>query len=250
MRIKIFFFVLFICSYRSTMAQNGDTLRTADTTLYLINHSSTGIFNYTNESRSYLLNNLLKFNIVRKRISVNTTNGWVYGSQQTGLTNNDFLSAVDVNLFKTQRKLYYWGLATYDKSYSLKIDKRLQTGAGVGYNLFRKPSFNIILSDGILIEYADLYDTIAYVTTRNSFRIKYHILIGKVITFDGINFYQQSFLSAEDYILKFTNSVSFKLKNWLSFTISTVYNKLNISKKENFLCTVGLNFQKTFIHTR
>jgi hypothetical protein len=247
---RIFFVLLFFIFYEFIYAQTGDTLRTADTTLYVLNHSSTGIINYTNESRSYLLNNLLKFNIIRKRISINTANGWVYGSQLTGLTNNDFTSAVDVNLFKAVQKFYYWGVTTYDKSFSLKINNRLQTGAGVGYNLFAKPNFNIILSDGILYERTSLYDTTTYSTIRNSFRIKYHIVIAKIITLEGTNFLQQSFVQEKDYIIKCMNSISFKLKNWLSLTVSTTYNKINISKNENFLCNIGLNFQKTFTRVR
>jgi hypothetical protein len=239
------FSILLTCLYLSAAGQTGDTLRTADTTLYVINHSSTGIINYTNESRSYLLNNLLKFNIVRKRISINTANGWVYGNQQTGLTNNDFTSSIDANLFKSVQKFYYWGVVMYDKSYSLKINDRLQSGAGIGYNLFAKPDFSIILSDGPLYERTSLYDTSTYSTIRNSFRIKYHIVIAKIITLEGTNFLQQSIMDEKDYIIRCANSISFKLKNWLSLTVSTTYNKLNISKNENFLCNIGFSFQKT-----
>lgn len=242
--------LLVVCFHHLASAQASDTVSTADSTRYIINHISTGIANYTNDSRSYLLNNMLKFNIVRKNISINTTNGWIYGHQQTGLTNNDFTSLVDVSLFKTLRKLYYWGLITYDKSYSLKITDRLQSGLGVGYNLFTSPRFNLILSDGILYERTSLYDTTSYSTVRNSFRLKYHLVIGKIVTLNGINFWQQSFLTGEDYIIKFTNSISFRLQNWISFTITTTYNKLNISRTENFLCTAGFSFQKAYTHIR
>ncbi len=228
---------------------NNDTLRTTDSTLYMINHSSTGMINYTNNSRSYLLNNALKFNIVRKRISVNSSSGWIYGMQQTGLTNNDFTSAVDVSLFKTVQKFYYWGLAIYDKNFSLKINDRLQSGAGIAYNVLTNPKFNMVLSNGILYEYSSLYDT-TYSTARNSFRLKYHLMIGKIVSLNGINFLQQSYVSGKDYILKLNNNISFKMKNWVSFTVSTTYNKLNISNTENFICTIGLTFQKTYTHTR
>jgi hypothetical protein len=250
MQKKVFLIFVFSIFYHFSLAQIGDTLRTTDSTLYSINHASTGIINYTNVSRSYLLNNLLKINIIRKRISVNTTNGWIYGSQQTGLTNNDFTSAVDVNLLKAVQKFYYWGLVTYDKSYSLKINNRMQSGAGIGYNLFTKPNFNLILSDGLLYERTSLYDTSVYQTVRNSFRIKYRVVIASIITLEGTNFLQQSFASEKDYIIKLNNSISLKLKNWLSFTTSIIYNKLNISKNENFLCTIGFSFQKTYTHIR
>lgn len=244
----IFFLLLLLlfCISTKVKAQTDDTLRTIDSTQFALNHSSTGIFNQTNDSRSYLLNNLLKFNIIRKRISINTSQGWIYGRQLTGLTNNDYNWVAEANLFKSVRRLYYWGLANYDKSYSLKITDRLQTGAGVGYSIFTKPSFNLVLSDGILYERTDLYDTTAYSTLRNSFRLKYRLVMAKIVTFEGTNFWQQSVFSWEDYILKFTNSISFRLKNWLSFTISATYNKLGISGTENFLGTVGFTFQRTF----
>jgi hypothetical protein len=243
---KIAFIILFTSLCHFAAAQINDTVRTSDSTLYYINHTSTGMINYTNDSRAYLLNNLLKFNINRKRVSLNTANSWIYGTQETGLTNNDFNSYVDLNLLKDVQKIYYWGLMNYDKSYSLKIDDRLQTGAGLGYNLITHPDLYINLSDGFLYERTSLYDTSTYSTVRNSLRIKYHIVVGKIITFDGTNFFQPSLFSEKDYIIKCMNSVSFKLKTWLSFTVSTTYNKLNITKNENFLCNVGLTFQKTF----
>lgn len=239
-----------LCTVIVAYGQDGDTLRTPDSTRYYISHASTGIVNYTKDSRSYLLNNLLRFNMVRKNISINTTNGWIYGSQLTGLTNNDFTSALDFNYLKTLQKIYYWGLATYDKSFSLKINNRYQVGLGVGYNMISKSNFSIILSDGFLYEHSLLYDTSAYKTIRNSFRLKYHIVIAKVIVLDGTNFYQPSLFAESDYIIKCTNSLSFKLQSWMSFTLAMTYNRVNISKTENLLCTVGLTFQKTYTHVR
>jgi hypothetical protein len=101
--------------YINSSAQNPDT------SVYHLTHSTTGFVNRTTDGNSYLVNNNLRFNISKKRISTNSTNSWVYGSQESGLTNNDFSSTLDFNLFKSVSKFYYWGLATYDKSYSLKI---------------------------------------------------------------------------------------------------------------------------------
>ncbi|HVD98658.1 MAG TPA: DUF481 domain-containing protein [Cytophagaceae bacterium] len=250
---KVILYLVLLLSFHLSIAQHGDTLRTADSTLYLLSHSSTGIINYTNISRSYLLNNLFKFNIIRKRLSFNTANSWVYGSQLTGITNNDYNSYADLDYLKAVQRFYYWGLLNYDKSYSLRIYDRLQTGAGVGYSVLTNPKYSLVLSDGFLYEYVHLYDipefynTPYYSTVRNSLRIKYHVEIGKILVFDGMNFWQPSLLSKEDYIVKLNNSLSLKIKRWLSFTVATTYNKLNISKTENFLCTIGLTFQKTFV---
>src|SRR5687767_4382253 len=80
-----------------------------DSTNYYINHTSTGIVNKTNDGSSYVLNNAIRFNFYRKHVSVNTTNSWIYGEQRNQRTNNDFMSMVDFDLYKTLHKVYYWG---------------------------------------------------------------------------------------------------------------------------------------------
>jgi hypothetical protein len=217
-----------------------------DTSVYHLTHSTTGFVNRTTDGNSFLVNNNLRFNISKKRISTNSTNSWVYGSQESGLTNNDFSSTLDFNLLKSVSKFYYWGLASYDKSYSLKIDNRVQMGLGVGYTVVDSKRVYLVLSDGPLYETSKLYDTSQYETVRNSFRIRYRMVIRKNITIDGVNFHQQSFLSAKDYIIKATNTVSVKLNNWLSLTVAVQYNKLNITKKETLLCNFGFTFDRYF----
>src|SRR3954462_15793171 len=95
-----------------------------DTVHHYVNFGSTGIINRTNTGNSYVLTNGLRFNISRKNIRLNSTNSWIYGAQQKNLTNNDFTSTLDFNLYKAASHFYYWGLANYDKSYSLKINNR------------------------------------------------------------------------------------------------------------------------------
>jgi hypothetical protein len=153
---------------------------------------------------------------------------------------------IDFNLFKSQKRLYYWGLAAYDKSYSLKIDHRYQAGAGLGWNLIRKPSFVLVLTDGPLYESGLLFDTLAYTTFRNSFRIKYRVVFYKIINLEGVSFLQQSLDDAEDYILKSDHTLSVKLQKYLSLTASLSYNKFNLTKKENLFSTFGLSFERSF----
>jgi hypothetical protein len=226
--------------YINSSAQNPDT------SVYHLTHSTTGFVNRTTDGNSYLVNNNLRFNISKKRISTNSTNSWVYGSQESGLTNNDFSSTLDFNLFKSVSKFYYWGLATYDKSYSLKINNRVQTGLGIGYTVIDNKKIYLVFSDGPLYETSKLYDTSQYETVRNSFRIRYRMVIRKNITIDGVNFHQQSFLSGKDYIIKSTNTLSVKLNTWLSLIVAVQYNKLNITQKETLLCNFGFTFDRYF----
>lgn len=217
-----------------------------DTTSYHIDESATGFVNRAKDGNAYLVNNNLLFSVLRRNISLNAASSWVYGEQETGLTNNDISASIDANLFKTVSKFYYWGLVTYDKSYSLKINNRGQAGMGIGYTLIDRDDASLVLSDGPLYETSKLYDTSEYQTVRNSLRIKYRFVIGKRLVLDGTNFLQNSLLSEQDYIIKANNNLSFKLNNWLSLTIATAYNKLNQTHSETLLCNFGFRVERTF----
>jgi hypothetical protein len=222
-----------------------------DSTHHYVNYVSTGTINKTNEGSSYVLNNALRFSISRKEYSLNTTNSWVYGKSLSDVSNNDFFSALDGNLYKTWDHFYYWALASYEKSLSLKINHRLQAGAGVGYSIFDRETLRVVLSDGILHERSDLYDTPEeganqYDVFRNSFRLKFRAVIREVIVLEGTDFVQHALSDRKDYIVKSTTSVSVKLKKGLSLTGAIVYNKLSKTQRENLLVTYGLTYERYF----
>ena len=149
---KTIFFLCFYYYRVSCISQFNDSVH------YYLRFASTGFFNKTNNSSSYIFNNALAFNTKKKKVSFNTTVSWIYGAQLHRLNNNDFNAQGYINLNKGIHKLYYWGLLTYDKSYSLKINHRSQAGAGVAYNLIDSPFLKVNLSDGILYEQVDLID--------------------------------------------------------------------------------------------
>lgn len=240
MRLIKSFGVVVLLLHSMAHAQNPDT------SVYHIIHNTTGFVNRTNDGNSFLVNNNLRFNISKKHISASASGSWIYGSQKAGLTNNDYSTIIDFNLLKSVSRVYYWGLAAYDKSYSLQINNRLQMGAGIGYTVLENKSVYFVVSDGPLYETSKLYDTTLYETVRNSFRLRYRFNISKRVVIDGTSFHQQSFLSAEDYIIKSTNTLSLKLNTWLSLTLALNYNKLNITHKENLLCNFGFRFDRYF----
>ena len=222
-----------------------------DTTNYYTNYTSTGVINKTNEGSSYILNNSIRFNIYKNSFSLNTTNSWIFGEQQDNLTNNDFISVADVNLFKNDRHIYYWGLVNFEKSYSLKTNFRFQTGAGIGYYLIDRESFVLQLSNGLLFEKSDLHDTengtFDYETLRNSFRLKFRVVaIKDFLTIESSDFLQHALTDRKDYIIKSVSTLSMKLYKWLSFSVAVNYNKLNITKRENLLCNFGLTVERYF----
>lgn len=222
-----------------------------DSVHHYISFTGTGNGNRTNTGTTYLLNNSLRFQLDKKKFSINSSVGHVYGSNPTALTNNDLLAVVNVDILKGIQKFYYWALAGYETSYSLKVDSRLQTGAGVGYIFVNTPKANLELSDGILYETSKLgvpdpKGRTQYETVRNSARLKFMFIIKDIFRFDGINYYQPSFADGSDYILKLNTNFSVKLYKWLSFTSSFNYNRQSITDTENLLWSYGLSLEKYF----
>lgn len=233
-----------------SLAQTADSAKVKDTVMYYLKGTTTGSINKTNDGKTFISNNNLKFNIIKSTMNLNSSNSWIYGAQTAGLTNNDFSSALDFNMFRSKRKVYYWGLATYDKSFSLRINNRVQTGIGIGYTFINTLIASISLSDGFIYEYNDLYKTqesnADYETVRNSLRLKYRFSFKDVVILDGMHFWQPSVFDIEDYIIKSNSTISIKLKTWLSITTAIIYNKVNATNKETLLVNYGLTFEKTF----
>jgi hypothetical protein len=221
-----------------------------DTTNYLVNYSSTGIINKTDNGNSYVFSNAFKFAARKKSITLNSSSSWIYGQQGNKHTNNDFSYSLDFNLYKTIPRFYYWGLATYDKSYSLRINNRIQAGLGIAYSFIDKETAFFNISDGILYEASNLKNNDStkntYQTLRNSLRIRYRVLLSHIILLDGTHFWQPSFYEINDYVLKSNIALSVKLKKWLNITTAATYNRLNRTQRENLLITFGLTAEKYF----
>lgn len=239
-------FILIICFFCCGISFS----QYSDSVQYHIKYTTGGSLNRTNDGDAYLLNNGLGFNTRKKSVEFNSTTAWIYGQQNKVATNNDFSSYLDFNLYKTLPHFYYWGLAGYETSLSLKINKRFQAGLGAAYSLLDKPNTQLNFSDGIIYETSDLYmdDTIrdVYQTMRNSFRLRYHFVIKDLITLDGIHFLQNSLSSGDDYIIKSVSTLGIRLKKWLSLTSSLNFNKVNRTKRETLFMNYGLTFEQYF----
>lgn len=217
-----------------------------DSTFYRINVTSTGSINKTNDGRAYLLNNGVSFGIKKRDVVLNATNTFVYGSQNDKITNRDFSSSLNFNLYKTLPNFYYWGLLNYNTSYSLKINNQFLGGLGVAYNFFDNKNSYLNLSDGILYDKSNLLANLDYNTFRNSLRLAFRFSFNDVVIIDGSNFLQSSLSNGNDYIIKSNTSVSFKLRKWISLTTALSYNRMNITQRENLLLTYGVTVDKFF----
>lgn len=235
----------------------GDSTHHNDTTRFHYTYNGTGTINTANTLHSYVLSNALKLSLVKKSAEANFSNSWVYGKQNQVLTNNDFSSTLDMGLFKTLRHFYYWGLATYNHSIPLQINHQLQTGLGPGYDILDKKKELITVSDGILFELNDLYDSVygapggnifrrdRYNTFRNSAHLLFHwVLGGDHYTVDGSAFLQNSLKDFRDYILRLSGSASIKLYKWISFSATASFSKFSRTRGENTLVTFGLTITR------
>jgi hypothetical protein len=221
-----------------------------DSTNYYFNYSSSGSINKTQDGSSSLLNNSIKVGMKKKLLYMNFNSSYVYGKQNRYLSNRDFSTSFDLDLYKTFPHFYYWALATFNSSYSLKINNQWMTGVGIAYSILDKPAAYLNVSDGMLIDHTDLDlsngITDRYETIRNSFRINYKFVITSQFTFNGSNFLQNSLSDSKDYIIKSTNSLNFKINKWLNLTAQLDYNKMNRNKRDNLLLTYGLSFERYF----
>lgn len=228
-----------------------DSVHYTDATKYRWSWAATGNINNTNTTSSYLISNAVQLSAARKKAALNLNTSWVYGAQSGNLTNNDFTSTADINMYKTLRHSYYWGLITYNTSLSLRINNLFQSGAGIGYNVLDKKTAVILVSDGILYENGDLYqmhyggpagaETIQdrYQALRNSFRLKYRFVIHERITLEGVELIQHSLATIHNYILNLNAAGSVRLNKWLNVTAAFTFNKFTRTRSENTLVTFG-----------
>lgn len=222
-----------------------------DTTHYLVGLTATGTINKTNGTETYLANQGGRFAVRKERVTLNLAGSWVYGQQQEKVTNNDINTTFNCDLKTKFPRAYFWGLATYTSSYSLKILNQYQAGAGIAYDLIDKKQVTLNLSDGILYEESDVYlkDTLRdkYNTFRNSFRLTVRLnLKDDIVKFYSMSFMQNSLSLSADYIFRTTNSLDVKLYKWLMLSCAYTYNKFNRTGKENTLFTYGLKLEHYF----
>ncbi|GAB3935570.1 hypothetical protein GCM10028827_37410 [Mucilaginibacter myungsuensis] len=205
-----------------------------------------GSINKANASTAYLLNNSLGFSVKKKDFVLNSSNTWIYGRQNDQLTNNDYSSTLNFNLYKTLPHFYYWGLTNYNTSVSLKINNQLLAGVGIAYSILDRPNAYFNISNGVLYDRSNLLANLNYNTWRNSLRVQFHFAIKELVTLDGGNFLQSAYNNGDDYIIRSNTTLGIKLRKWISLTSSLTYNKMNITGSDNLIFTYGVSLDKYF----
>lgn len=234
---------------------NSDSSHHTDTAHFHYNYAGTGTLNNTNYMKSFVVSNALKLSLLEQSSAINFTNNFVYGKENSALTNKDLTSSLDIGIYKTLKHFYYWGMANYTTSVSLLIHEQEQIGLGPGYNLIDKKTAVLLVSEGAIYEKDNLYDSLYAVTGdiyqhdiyhefRNSFHLLYHWVIKGKYTFDGSGFIQNNFSNWGDYNLRVNAAVSIKLQKWLALTAAAAYNEFTRTRSRNTLVTFGLTVQR------
>ncbi|HWK58283.1 MAG TPA: DUF481 domain-containing protein [Parapedobacter sp.] len=237
--------ILLLVASANTAAQ----AQSNDSTNYFIKLSSTNSINRANDKSAFLFNNGLGFSIRKERVSLNWNNTWLYGQQDGSKSNNDFSATFDANFYRPDRKFFYWGLANYNSSFSLKIKNQLLAGAGVAYSFWDTETAYLNLSDGFLFDTSSILEDdlpVHYQTVRNSFRLAYRFVFHSLVTLQGNNFYQPSLTDGTDFNIRLNNETSFALYSGLSIKAVLTYNRVNRTGSENLLFTYGVSFERYF----
>jgi len=250
------FSVIQVCAQDKLSSPAKDTIHRSikNDTSYHISFAGTGSINKAINDITYLFNNDLNFGVDHEKFSLNFDNNWVYGTDHHTKTNNDFLSVLQMDWNKPKAKpgFYYWALASYNTSYSLKVNNQVLAGAGIAYSLINDTTnhLSLSLSDGPVYDYSDLVlpdsTHVNYSTLRNSFRLHFHFEVKKgLIALDGVDFLQNSFKGA-DYIIRSVTTLSLKLNKWLDLTSSLNYNEQRRTESSNLIFTYGFRVGKRF----
>jgi hypothetical protein len=222
----------------------------SDSLYQYLNLTTTGTYNETEISRSYLFSNSLNYSIKKNKIKSDLQARWLFGKEQQQLTNNDLYNSFNLNWYKTFPNFNYWLLFNYNSIFSLKVNSQIQYGVGVAYDLIHRTYLNFNISDGLINEHSDIYlmDTLrtVYQVLRNSLRFQLKINLGDRFRFSSVSFLQSSLRDEDDYILKEESILSYKLKKWLSLTAKFTYDRMNRIGRENLFMTYGLTFEKQF----
>lgn len=222
----------------------------SDSVHHYVRLAAAGNLNRSNSATAYLLNNDVRFSLKKKQTTLNTAAAWLYGEQGSALTNNDFTATADFNFYRDSSNLYYWALANYTASYSLKIRNQVQSGLGLAYNFVNTNEAWLNLSEGLLYETSRLAASDPainrYHTFRNSLRLSYRFVVNKVLTLNGANYLQQALGNGGDYIVRTTNSIAVKLNRWISLTATVNYNRFKRTGAQNLLLTYGLIAERFF----
>lgn len=238
---------LFLLSLLAVLPARGQ-----DTARYTLRASSTGLLNRTTDAQSYVLTNTAAATVTHRRYGANVSAGYVYGESRSGLTNNDFTATATGNRYaRNSRRIYLWGLGSYETSYALRVQYRVQAGAGIAWSPVDRDRAYLNFSDGPLYERSrvttpDGLETDA-TTARNSFRLRFRFATpGNKVVLDGTHFLQTSLHDISDYLIRSSTTLTVAVWKGVGITAAANYNRATTTNRETLLLTLGIQVSHSF----
>lgn len=174
------------------------------------------LFNIGGEVSYNKKDGLLEYSITPK---------YTYGTQNSALREDDFITRFGFNVFQANR-VYILGFGAIQTSHLRRISTRLESGGGVGFRFFKKKKdVKFSITNAIIYETTDFLDeeSIDIETMSFSARFKGEYKIWKKhLTIKHVFFVQPSLLD-RDYF-RFIGNLQFKYKLNKNFDFNIILN--------------------------
>lgn len=211
-----------------------------------------GTFTTGNVNRS-LLQLAGAFDVsVSKLAKLSTNPSFVYGKQNLTLAEREYFADARLTMFY-ERRLYYLGFGSYERSNLRQILNRYTAAAGFGYKLLNHKRAYISLTDVIVREFSDYVELADINTWRNSARLFGEYTFGDDRwSVSHTTFYQPAIFQPEGAARNVrwngSASVQYKFSAYLSFraTFANSYESIVVPGRLNSdtRLTLGMTYER------
>ncbi|WP_420150875.1 DUF481 domain-containing protein [Spirosoma sp.] len=236
-------------SVKASTQQKTDTARKAQpvSRTFRYRFTADGTFTAGNVNRSLLqLTSAVDYQL-SNYFKLSSNPSFVYGRQSGILAEREWFADLRTT-YRYEKRLYYLGFGSYERSNLRQITKRWTVAAGAGYKLLNRKRAYISLTDVFMQEYTDFIELDDINIFRNSARLYGEYTFNKDrFTITHTAFYQPAI---GQYNVRWNASLSLQVKltssTSLRSTVANAYESLVVPGRQNndFRFTVGLVYEK------
>jgi len=184
---------------------------------------------------------------VSKAFTFSSNPSFVYGRQSGILAEREWFGDFRATLFP-ERRFYYLGFGSFERSNLRKINRRWTVAGGVGYKLLNHKRAYISVTNVVLQEFSDFSELNDINVVRNSTRLYGEYTFGgDRYTITHTAFYQPA-LDRSNLRWNATLSLSIKLSTLISLrsTLANAYESLVVPGRQNndLRFTAGLVYER------
>jgi len=184
---------------------------------------------------------------VSKTFTFSSSPSFVYGRQSGILAEREWFGDFRTTLFP-ERRFYYLGFGSFERSNLRKINRRWTVAGGVGYKLLNRKRAYISVTNVVLQEFSDFSELNDINVVRNSTRLFGEYTFGDDrYTITHTAFYQPA-LDRSNLRWNATLSLTIKLNTLLSLrsTLANAYESLVVPGRQNndLRFTAGLVYER------